>query len=234
MLRQERYEDENEMLLLTLQGWQSGIWTAIPGILEYFNKDEMTCVVQPAIKGVFRQKDGTEKIVTMPQCLDVPVQFIGGGFDSGFVLTFPMKKGDEGLIVFASRCFDAWWQNGGVQPQAEIRMHDLSDGFFIPGFRNKTRKIENFNETDAELRNEAGDVRVIIRTEELELKIKDDTSVLMKDKEIHLKAGSSVIDMTDSEINIDGDTVIIKGIPFETHKHGGVQAGGANTGNPHA
>ena len=32
-------------------------------------------------------------------------------------------------MVFASRCIDAWWQSGGVQDQAEMRMHDLSDGF---------------------------------------------------------------------------------------------------------
>lgn len=149
MLRQERIEDDSETLRTALIGWQSEMWTALPGILDSFDPEKMTCVVQPTVQGIFRQKDGTQKIVTITQCLDVPVQFIGGG---GFTLTFPMKKGDEGLIVFASRCYDAWWQNGGVQPQAEIRMHDLSDGFFIPGFRSVPRVLTDFSTTSVQLR----------------------------------------------------------------------------------
>lgn len=62
--------------------------------------------------------------------------FPGGG---GFELTFPLAAGDEGIVVFASRCIDAWWQQSGVQPQAELRMHDLSDGMFIPGMFSQPR-----------------------------------------------------------------------------------------------
>ena len=47
-------------------------------------------------------------------------------------MTFPIKTGDECLVVFACRAIDVWWQSGGVQPPAETRMHDLSDGFVIP------------------------------------------------------------------------------------------------------
>ena len=38
--------------------------------------------------------------------------------------------------MFASRCIDAWWQSGGYNNKPlEFRMHDLSDGFAIPGPR---------------------------------------------------------------------------------------------------
>lgn len=149
MLRQERTEDPEEAMLLALEGWQAGIWTALPGILDSFDTAKMTCVVQPTIMGVWRNPDGSTKRVTLPQCLDVPIFFPSGG---GYTLTFPVKKDDEGLLVFSSRCIDAWWQNGKVQPAPELRMHDLSDGFFFPGFRSVPRVLSNISTTSVQLR----------------------------------------------------------------------------------
>lgn len=54
----------------------------------------------------------------LPILPDVPVVFPGGG---GFALTFPVAAGDECLVVFASRCIDAWWQSGGVGEPMEPR-----------------------------------------------------------------------------------------------------------------
>ena len=64
--------------------------------------------------------------------------FPGGG---GWSITFPVSKGDEALVVFASRCIDDWWQSGGVGIQPDLRMHDLSDGFAIIGPRSQPRKL---------------------------------------------------------------------------------------------
>jgi hypothetical protein len=58
-------------------------------------------------------------------------------------------------VVFASRCIDGWWQSGGVQPPAEFRMHDLSDGFAIPG-RARSRASSNVSTTTAQLRSDDG------------------------------------------------------------------------------
>lgn len=136
MRRQERLDDPEDVLRVAMHGNQAKLWTAMPGIVESFDADKMTCVVQPAIKGVFSMSDGSTYEVTMPLLLDCPVHFVGGG---GFSLTFPVTSGDECLVVFASRCIDAWWQSGGVQSQAELRMHDLSDGFAIVGFHSQPR-----------------------------------------------------------------------------------------------
>jgi hypothetical protein len=108
--------------------------------------------------------------VTIPLLLDVPVLFPGAG---GYALTYPVKAGDEGLVILASRCIDSWWTRGGVQAQAELRMHDLSDGFFLPGFRSNPRKLTGFSNsvirmtTDdgsqyVELDKDAGRVNVVV------------------------------------------------------------------------
>src|SRR5690606_4330979 len=88
----------------------------------------------------------------IPLLLDCPVVFPGGG---GVTLTFPIKPGDEALVVLASRCIDSWWQLGGVQGQAEQRMHDLSDGFVLAGVRSQPRRFTVDTEA-AQLRTDDG------------------------------------------------------------------------------
>ena len=131
MLQIERTEDFEELFRTALLGWQAGIWTALPGYVTKFNATAVTVEVQPTIQAKFTDPDtGAVSDVTLPLLLDVPVWYPKAG---PFVLTFPIAVNDEVLVVFASRCIDAWWQSGGVQPQADLRMHDLSDGFALPG-----------------------------------------------------------------------------------------------------
>jgi Phage protein Gp138 N-terminal domain len=157
--RSERVPSGNKNALLlavraALDGHQAGVWTALPAFVQSFNAAHLTVECQPTIQPQVRQPDGTWIDVTLPLCVDCPVMFPGGG---GFVLTFPLVAGNEGLLVFASRCIDSWWQNGGVQKQAEIRMHDLSDGFFIPtGGMSNAKVPGNVSTTSTQLRSSDG------------------------------------------------------------------------------
>ena len=136
MDRRALLNDPVELALAQNQGLQAGLWTALPGIVTKFDPAKMTCEVQPAIKGYVRGPKGDASWVKMPLLVDCPVVFPGAG---GFTLTFPIKAGDEVLVIFAARCIDSWWQSGGIQVQAELRLHDLSDGFVIPGPRSQTQ-----------------------------------------------------------------------------------------------
>jgi len=156
MDQRERLNDHEEALRLAMEGHQANLWTALPAVLQSFNAGAMTCEAQPAIQGRIRQEDGSWKDVNLPLLLDCPVIFPAGG---GFALTFPLAKGDEGLVVFSSRCIDAWWNSGGIQKQAFTRMHDLSDGFFIPGCFSQPRKLTNLNTSYPELRNTDGSIK---------------------------------------------------------------------------
>ena len=119
----------------------------------------MTCVVQPAIQGVQTDAQGSETAINMPLLLDCPVIFPSGG---GCTLTFPIKANDECVVHFSSRCIDAWWQLGMVQPQAEFRMHDLSDGFVQVGPRSQPRVLSSISTTSVQLRSDDGSAHIDI------------------------------------------------------------------------
>jgi hypothetical protein len=200
----------------------------MPGILDSFDPAKMTAKVQPAIRGIFRQKDGSAKIVTMPQCLDVPVQFIGGG---GFSHTFPLAQGDEGLLVFASRCIDAWWQSGGVQNPVEIRADQLSDAFFIPGFRSVPRVLSNISTTTTQLRSDDGTMFVEVGPDQIQLK--HPTKVTVDSPEAHFTGKITSVGDINSDGTVKGAVDTVAGtISGKSHKHTGVTAGGAQTGTP--
>lgn len=156
MDREQILNDQITMLKVMLDGRQSAIWTALPGIVQSVDYDAVTCEVQLAIKAPITDENGVQTFVDLPVLPDVPIVFPRAG---GFIITMPLDVGDEVLVVFASRCIDAWWQNSGIQKPMEARMHDLSDGFAIPGPCSQMRLPDSaFSDERIEIRNDAGDV----------------------------------------------------------------------------
>src|SRR5208282_4653225 len=137
--QQERFEDPEETMRTAHERLQGTIWTALP-VVVLNDSNGHTVEVQPTVMGVRTDPTtGDQTNVAMPSLgKSVPVHYPSGG---GFTFTHPIKKGDEGIVVIASRCIDGWFSQGGVQPQLEQRMHDLSDGMFIPGIRSNPRAL---------------------------------------------------------------------------------------------
>jgi len=159
MDRRERWGDPEEALQIALQGLQAKMWTALPGIVQSFNADALTVVVQPAIGGVHFGPDGEASATQLPLLLDVPVVFPRGG---GCTLTFPVAAGDECLVVFSSRPIDSWWQSGGVQRPAHARMHSLADGFAFVGPMSQGRVLTGVSTSQVQLRTDDGQTHIAI------------------------------------------------------------------------
>ena len=141
---------------------QSNIWTSIPAIILSFDPLTMTASVQPAIQGIwYTPIDGNNvgKFINLPQLIYCPVQFPGAG---GTSITFPIKLGDECLVIFSSRCIDGWYQNGAFdhtkqqiipRPQLELRLHDMSDGMCLLGFKSVPNVFPNISTSTLQIRN---------------------------------------------------------------------------------
>lgn len=133
---------------------------AIPAIIQSYDNKRGTVTAAPALREIiYNDSDGIPYNIELPLLLDVPILFPCGG---GYVVTFPVQNGDECLVIFGDVCIDAWWQNGGIQNQAEQRRHDLSDGFAIlaPFSQSKIKNFSTFSSSIMELRNADGTQKI--------------------------------------------------------------------------
>lgn len=154
----ERTMDEIEIARRTLDAASIDLRVAAPGIIQSVDYGRQTCTVQLAIREQLNH-EGDLEWVDIPILPDVPFFVYSGG---GYCLTLPVALGDECLVVFGDSCMDAWWQNGGVQNQADHRRHDLSDGFAIVGFRSQPNVVGGFSSGSAMLRNASGSAYIEI------------------------------------------------------------------------
>ncbi|HBV2600619.1 TPA: translation initiation factor IF-2 [Klebsiella pneumoniae] len=197
------------------QAIMSAMRVSIPGIIQSFDPEAVTAVIQPAIKGVEHDASGAEVSVNLPLLVDVPVIFPRGG---GCTLTFPVKEGDECLVIFADRCIDFWWQSGGIQEPVDERMHDLSDAFCIVGPQSQAKKIGGISTTAAQLRTDDGSAFIELAA---------GGAVTITSPQITINGPLQV----NGEITSTGDQVAA-GISQTGHTHGGVEPGGGSTGVP--
>lgn len=213
----ERFDDPEGVYRIAIAAALAAVWTALPGIIESYNPTTQTASVQPAVQGVVTSPDGTTAAMSLPLLTDVPVQFPGGG---GFSLTFPITKGDECLVVFASRGIDAWHALGGVQQPTAGRKHALSDAFAIVGIRSVPRKLSPAPSTTAvQLRNDAGTALVEIQPNGA-IRALAPAGMTVVGKLV-------VTDTITSPVDVIAGTVSLK-----THLTSAVQAGSGTSGPP--
>ena len=239
MDRRERRGNLGEAVLAAIQGDRAGLWTALPGIVRGYDAVKQTASVEVTIKMQIQQPDGSWVWEAIKPLVDCPVLFPSGG---GFTLTFPVTPGDECLVVFSSRCIDAWWQSGGVQVQADLRMHDLSDGFVLLGPRSQPRVLSPApSSTGVELRNDA-------RTSYVRLDGAGNVLVTAAGNLVATVGGSAqvtapTIALTgnvtiNGNLTVNGNTALTGTAQANgkdigsTHTHSGVQTGFGNTGVP--
>ena len=137
----ERLADAVDTIRASEMNVRSSINCCLPGIIEAYDPATQTATVQAAVRKRVRLPSGVVN-VELPVMTDVPVLMLGGG---EHWLSFPVTRGDECLILFSDVSIDAWYQSGGVQNQPVARLHDLSDGFAIVGFRSRQRAISGAN-----------------------------------------------------------------------------------------
>ncbi|HBW5590925.1 TPA: phage baseplate protein [Klebsiella pneumoniae] len=222
------------------QAIMSAMRVSIPGIIQSFDPDAVTAVVQPAIKGVEHDESGAEVSVSLPLLVDVPVVFPRGG---GCTLTFPVSEGDECLVIFADRCIDFWWQSGGVQEPVDGRMHDLSDAFCIVGPQSQAKKIGGISTTGAQLRTDDGSAFIEVAAGG-DITATTAGSATINAPEIVLNGNVTINGNLSQGMGESGGTatmhgpvtvtndVTAGGKSLMTHTHGGVEHGNDSTGEP--
>jgi hypothetical protein len=145
---------------------------ATPAFLTEDLGADQTVTVQIAIQERVRVLGAAPQWWDVPPIIKVPIVTPRGG---GFSLTLPLKKGDEGLLVFCDTCFDYWWgygqqnapvaqnltakgltQPSGSQRQLEVRRHHVHDCGFIPGMWSQPHVLSNYSASSLQLRSDDG------------------------------------------------------------------------------
>lgn len=118
--------------------------------------------------------------------------------------TFPLTKGMECVLLFNDRELESWFINGGNNPQAYPRMHDLTDAIAIVGIRSLPNMIQIL--TDC--------FHLFYGQSNIQL------------KEAETDVNSPTINITGDTINIIGN-LVINGQPYTAHTHSN-----GNNGSP--
>ncbi|HBR7615708.1 TPA: phage baseplate protein [Klebsiella pneumoniae] len=213
---------------------------ALPGIIQSFDPESLTAVVQPAIRYIERDNDGNKSTKDYPLLVDVPVVFPRGG---GCTLTFPVSEGDECLVIFADRCIDFWWQSGGIQEPVDGRMHDLSDAFCIVGPQSQAKKIRGISTTAAQLRTDDGSAFIELSAGG-DITATTAGNATINAPEIILNGNVTINGNLSQGMGDGGGTATMRGPvtvtndvtaggkSLMTHTHGGVEHGNDSTGEP--
>lgn len=129
--------------------------SARPGIIMDFNAANSTATVQIAQQQVTSVSPlGVRTLAAFSPLVSVPVYTLGGG---GVTATFPIKVGDECIVLFCDREIDNWLNSGGTNTApSSPRIHDLSDGICLVGIRSIPRELGGVSTTEAQLRTDDG------------------------------------------------------------------------------
>ena len=200
----ERGPDLLEIMQSLIDANLAAVMTSIP-VKVVKDSDGHTVSLQPLIKSVFRQPDGSDKLVEFPVIQDAPVKFASGG---GHTFTHPVKENDEGMALVSMRSMDNWHQQGGVQQPNDARMHDLSDSIYIPGVRSDKRKLEKVSTTSAQFRTDDGDSVVDVSGKGVVTSRKNSV-VTVDDTGIETKRNSSAVKVTDSSVKTKASKVLL-------------------------
>jgi hypothetical protein len=169
---QLNYADTEQWKLVMRQGLADARVATPAFLTQDMDAVTQTVTVQVALQELVQLQTGQEWW-DVPPIIKVPIVLPRGG---GFSLTLPLKKGDEGLLVFCDACFDFWWLSGqnnaplaanntngtpsGSQIQNELRRHHVHDCGFIPGMWSQPNVLSNYSTTSMQLRSDDGTVTI--------------------------------------------------------------------------
>lgn len=118
-----------------------------------------------------------------PVIVDAPVIVLGGGTG---VLTFPITKGDECLILFNDRDIDNWLTGSSNSPVKTGRLHSYTDAILLVGLRSLANVVTTYNSTEPEFRTKDGVGKFF------------------------LKSGSTGMSRGTTEVSVDASKVTVK------------------------
>lgn len=145
---QARHSNIEAALREAIRAAQVKINTLEPGVIQSFDAATQRAKIQLGIK---RKLAGDS--LDIPLLLDVPIYYPRAG---GFAFTFPVKAGDECLVLFGTRNMDNWLESGAQSEVADARLHAFSDAVAIVGGFSSPAAMADYHDDRVALREVGG------------------------------------------------------------------------------
>ena len=134
----------------------------IPAIVEEYDRKKNIVTVQPAIQ----ESTAIGQYIKRAK-IKAPVMQTAGG---GFIVSFPLKKGDTGWLLTSDRDISLFKQQKTVINPNTYRSHSIEDSFFIPDYVSGFGE-EKINEENIVLRALKGATEVVVGKDKINLTI---------------------------------------------------------------
>ena len=184
----------------------NGIHTAFPGKIEKYDPEKNLASVQPVMK--YRKPNGD--ILDYPLLTGVPVWF-PQVFGQKATITYPVKEGDECLVIIAERPIDYWLFEKETKTDL---MFDLTEAVCIPGLFAKPNPLAEKAVTDEAIILQLKDTYIEIKKDDIRLDSQKTVNVKTLDKVIVDAAkdvdvtSATKVNITAPEINLIGNVKI--------------------------
>lgn len=212
------FANQSTRMAFMMRRYMDIIRTAtIVRVLSATNEGQASPVGFVDVQPLIQQTDGEGNVVALPPVYGVPYMRVQGGTNA--VIIDP-QVGDLGIALFGDRDLSAVAATKDMAPPGSARRNSLSDAMYIGGLLNGTPvQFVQFEATGITVRSPT---KVTIEAPNTE--VKGDFKVTGASEFV----GAVTADAT---ITASGE-VTGNGIALSTHKHGGVQTGGDQTGAP--
>lgn len=240
--------------LLEIAARKNGLATdgQLPCEVLSYNRTTNVATVRPLISVVATSGDITPR----DQIAKVPVLALGGG---GYTITFPLKRGDLGWIEASDRDISLFMQSMSDSPPNTWRIHNFSDGRFIPDSFAQYTFDEGDDAESMVLQSLDGTVKICLDPSKIRViaptvEVTSDVATIAASTSLTATVGASSIAMTPAAISLTSPAIalnqtgsgagstftgapvimpdaIINGVQQSTHVHP-VIAVGSDTGGP--
>ena len=180
----------------------NGVHTAFPGRIEKYDPEKNLANVQPVMK--YKKPNGD--IIDYPLLTGVPVWF-PQTFGQKATIVYPIKQGDECLVICAERPIDYWLL--GKETKTDL-MFDLTEAVCIPGLFAKPNVLAKKAVEDEAIIAQLEDTYIEIKKDDIRLDSQKTINVYALDK-VTVDAAKDVDVKSATKINMEAPEINLKG-----------------------
>jgi hypothetical protein len=179
------------------------VHTMIPGRIVTFDPDKCEASILPF--GKFKKPDGS--MMDYPQLNEVPCYIMQGSEQTATVV-FPIKPGDECIVLFSEQALDTWRTKAASNTDLKF---DLSNASAIVGMFSKPNPLVKEACADNSLIIEKDGERVRLKKGETYIRDTAGQSITMTPAAITIQANTAVVNVNGNASVTAGGSVNIKG-----------------------